>query len=278
MATTDNFSNYLRDAFNDLVFGSTAWMRPGTTQFVALTAMSTAAGGGTPAPGYAPAAFTNSVGNWPASASRLKANAADISFGNNGAGTATIVGLSEYDLGSPPNLLTFEELTSAVLVNNGDAFLIATALGIFTFQGGVAATFDPLTVSIYSDYMADKINDHLHGGPDFTPPATLYLELVSTIGKTDGTTGVAAPGFARLAKTNNATNWPASSGQTKTNGTSLNFGNNGGASVTIVGIRIWDASSSGNLLTLNTLSTPVVVASGAPFIIPVGAQVFGWAA
>lgn len=276
MATTDNFSNYLRDRFNDLLFGAVAYTRPSTTEFVALTAMSTAAGGGTPAAGYAPKSVTNNATNWPASVSRLKTSANDIDFGNNSAGTDTIVGLSEYDLGSPQNLLTFEELNSPILVNNGDNFLIAAGLAVYSFQGSLAVTFDPLTVSIYSDYMSDKANDHLHGGPDFTPPATLYLELVTAMGATDGSGGTAAPGFARLAVTNNLTSWPASSGQTKTNGIALNFGTNGAGSATIVGLRIWDASTSGNLLTLNTLSTPTVVAASAPFIIPVGAQVFGW--
>src|SRR5689334_17872168 len=123
MATTDNYSNYLRDKVNDLVFGATSYTKPTTTRFTLLTVMATASGGGTVAPGYSPLSFTNNSSNWPASASRLKASAADMNFGNNSAGTTTIVGVMEDDAGSPPNLLTFEELNAAILVNNGDNFL-----------------------------------------------------------------------------------------------------------------------------------------------------------
>lgn len=278
MATTDNLSNYLRDAFNDMIFGGTSYTRPSTTRFTLLTVMATASGGGTAAAGYSPLSFTNSGANWPASASRIKASAADMNFGSNSSSTATIVGVLEDDAGSPPNMLTFEELVSPILVNNGDNFTIPTGLFTFTYKGSVAVLYDPAVVSVYSDYLVDKMNDHLHGGGNYTVPGTLYLELVTAIGKTDGSSATPAAGFSRLAVTNNSTNWPASSGQNKTNGTVLNFGTNGGASATITGIRIFDAPSGGNLLTLNTLTVPVTVASSAPFQIPVGAQIFGWAA
>lgn len=278
MATTDNLSNYLRDAFNDHVFGATLFTRPSSTRFTLMIVMATASGGGTPAAGYSPLIVTNNGTNWPASSARVKPSGSDMNFGNNASTTATIVGVSEDDNGSPPNLLTFEELVAPILVNPGDNFTIPAGLFTFTYKGAVGVTFDPATVGVYSDYLVDKMNDHLHGGGNYTPPATLYLELVTAIGKTDGSGATVAAGFSRLAKTNNSTNWPASSGQNKVNGTTLSFGTNSGGPATIVGVRVFDASSSGNMLTLNLLGVPVTVAAGAPFTIPVGAQIFGWAA
>src|SRR5215472_77682 len=276
MAVTDNVSNYLRDAFNDMLFGRTTFTRPGSTRFILLTVQATASGGGTAAAGYSPLTVTNDATHWPASASRVKASGLDMNFGSNSSTTATIVGIMEDDAGSPPNMLTFQDLAANILVNNGDNFTVPTGLFTFTYKGGLAAAFDPATVSVYSDYLVDKMNDHLHGGGNYTVPTTLYLELVTAIGKTDGTGATAGPGWSRLAVTNNTTNWPASSGQNKVNGVTLSFGTNGSSSAIITGVRVFDASTSGNLLTLNTLGVPVTVANGAPFSIPVGAQVFGW--
>jgi hypothetical protein len=276
MATTDNVSNYLRDAFNDMIFGNTSFTRPSNTRFTPMIVAATASGGGTPAAGYLPLVVTNNNTNWPASVSRVKASGADMNFGNNSSTTTTLVSMIEDDNGSPPNLLTFEDLAASILVNNGDNFTIPTGLFTFSYKGGVAVAFDPTSVSVYSDYLVDKMNDHLHGGPNFTVPSTLYLELVTAIGKTDGSGATPAPGWSRLSSANNSTNWPASSGQNKTNGVTLSFGTNGSGPATITGIRVFDASTMGNLLTLNTLGVPVVVASGAPFTIPVGAQIFGW--
>ena len=58
-------------------------------------------------------------------------------------------------------------------------------------------------------------------GPGFSPPATVYFALFSTV-PTETTAGIelttgTAPGYARLAATNNTTNFPAAT----TNGKSF---------------------------------------------------------
>jgi hypothetical protein len=131
----------------------------------------------------------------------------------------------------------------------------------------------------YSNYLRDKINDHLHGGPSFTTPATTYFALMTAMptasgGGTEATGGV----YARVAVTNNATNWPASSGQAKTNGTAISWGTQTTSLGTVVGIAEYDASSGGNLLTFAPLNTSVTISAGQPFDIPAGGATFNWAA
>jgi hypothetical protein len=126
----------------------------------------------------------------------------------------------------------------------------------------------------YSNYLRDIVNDFVFGSGS---PATLYFAAMSVMPTASGG-GTEAAGFSRLAVTNNSTNFPASSGQVKTNATALNFGNNSGSAVTIVGIGIYDANSSGNLRVFFELTTSVTVNNGQPFTMPIGGCTFNWAA
>lgn len=130
----------------------------------------------------------------------------------------------------------------------------------------------------YSNYLRDKINDHLHGGSDYTRPATTYFDPMTVMPTAAGGGTSAASNFGgRLAFTNNSSNWPASSAQTKSNGNAINFGANSGSAVTIVGIAEYDAPSGGNLLTFAALTTPIAVSPAGTFSIPVGGAVYNWA-
>lgn len=131
----------------------------------------------------------------------------------------------------------------------------------------------------YSNYLRDKINDHLHGGPDYTRPATTYFALMTAVpSASGGGTEVTGGSYARVAFSNNSTNWPASSGQTKQNASTIDWGTATAAWGTIVAIAEYDASTGGNLLTFALLGSPIVVGSGQPFQIPVSGGVFNWAA
>jgi hypothetical protein len=131
----------------------------------------------------------------------------------------------------------------------------------------------------YSNYLRDKINDHLHGRTTYTAPATTYFALMTTAPTASGG-GVEASGgvYARVAISNNTTSWPNSSGQTKSNGVAIDWGTATANLGTIVAIAEYDASSGGNLLTFALLATPVTVNSGQPFQVPVGGGVYNWAA
>lgn len=104
-------------------------------------------------------------------------------------------------------------------------------------------------------------------------PATIYVAL-STADPTADASGLAEPsgnGYARLAVTNNATNFPAASAGAKSNGAALTFTNPTGAWGTITHVALFDASSGGNMLdygalasskVINDSSTPVEFAIG----------------
>jgi len=131
----------------------------------------------------------------------------------------------------------------------------------------------------FSNYLRDKINDHLHGRTTYTAPATTYFALM-TIAPTAAGGGVEAAGgtYARVAITNDTTSWPASVGQTKNNGVAINWGTATAHFGTIMAIAEYDAATGGNLLTFSPLATPVTVNSGQPFQVPVAGGVYNWAA
>ncbi len=109
-----------------------------------------------------------------------------------------------------------------------------------------------------SDYLELKVLDHVLGGGDYTRPVTVYLALF-TVAPTDagGGTECTGGGYARLAITNNATNFPAASAGSKASGAVFAFttfsGSVSSGSV-FVAWGIYDASSAGNLLYWGTLA------------------------
>lgn len=128
----------------------------------------------------------------------------------------------------------------------------------------------------YSNYLRNKINDHIHGGPDFVRPDPTYFAAMSTNATASGG-GTEAAGFSRVSFTNDGSNWPASASETKKNGNDIDFGTNAGSPVTVVGVAEYDAPSGGNLLTFAPI-TPTSVASGAPLKVPANQGIFNWSA
>lgn len=113
----------------------------------------------------------------------------------------------------------------------------------------------------FADYLENKILDHIFGGGDFTRPATVYIGL-STTTVTDAGGNITEPsgnGYARVAVTNNATNFPAASGGSKSNGTTVAFPQASGNWITVTDFFISDASSSGNILGYGALSASKTV-------------------
>lgn len=114
-----------------------------------------------------------------------------------------------------------------------------------------------------SNYLENAILDHILGGPDFTRPATVYVSL-HTADPTDAGTGteVSGNGYARVAVTNNATNWPAASSGAKSNGTTITFPTATGSWGTVSHFGIWDAATNGNLLYHGALNASKAIADG----------------
>ena len=115
----------------------------------------------------------------------------------------------------------------------------------------------------FSDYLEDKVLDHVFGGNAYTAPGTLYVALY-TVAPTDtgGGTEVTGGAYARqsgaftVSGTNptQASNSAAIEYPTAT----ANYG-------TVVAVGIFDASSSGNLLAYANLTASKVVSTGDVF-------------
>ena len=114
-----------------------------------------------------------------------------------------------------------------------------------------------------SDYLENKILDHVLGGSDYTRAGTVYIALyTANPSDSGGGTEVTGGSYARASVTNNSTNWPAASSGSKSNGTTITFTTATADWGTVTAFGIFDASSAGNLLYWGTLTTSKAIANG----------------
>lgn len=119
----------------------------------------------------------------------------------------------------------------------------------------------------FSDFLELELLDHVFGAAAYTAPATLYVALYTAApsdsgGGTEVSTGTWT-NYARVAVTNNATNFPAASAGAKSNGTSISFGTaTSSGAVTVVAMGILDAAAAGNLLAWADLTTNKTINNG----------------
>lgn len=117
-----------------------------------------------------------------------------------------------------------------------------------------------------SDYLENALLNGVLGGPQYTLPTTVYIAL-STAAYSDAATGssmteVSGGSYARVAVTNNSTNWPNASSGAKSNGTVFTFATATADWGTVQSFYIVDALSSGNVLYGADLTTPRAIANG----------------
>lgn len=136
-------------------------------------------------------------------------------------------------------------------------------------------------MSALSDYLENKLLDHLLRNTAYAQPATLYFALFTADPGESGVTGeltIGTGAYARAAITNNNVNFPqcaASGTPTKTNATAITFPTASAAWGTVTHWAIYDASSGGtNMLAHGALSATRYVASGDTPKIAVGACSF----
>lgn len=131
-----------------------------------------------------------------------------------------------------------------------------------------------------STYLANAIVDAILGATGWTPPATVYLALYSTAPTGYGTGGTefdsgTEAGYARLAVTNDTTNFPSASSGQKTLGVSQTFATNSGGTAwaNAVAFGIFDASTAGNLLGYGSM-TPLACPAASAITIPSGSVIW----
>jgi len=126
-----------------------------------------------------------------------------------------------------------------------------------------------------SDYLENKLVDHIFRSASFAKPAGLYVALLtaapSDIG---GGTEVAGGGYARVNVAPLDTNWKATQGGT----TGVSSGSGGATSNniaitfpaptanwgTVTHFGLYDAASGGNLLIWDALTSPRTILNGDP--------------
>lgn len=114
-----------------------------------------------------------------------------------------------------------------------------------------------------SDFLELELLDHVLGNAAYSAPATVYVALY-TVAPTDagGGTEVSGGSYARVAVTNNDTNWPAASSGAKANGTVITFPTATAAWGECVAFAILDAASGGNFLYWADLTLNKTVGDG----------------
>ena len=123
-----------------------------------------------------------------------------------------------------------------------------------------------------SDALVHELLDAVFGGGTYTPEATIYVGLSTTTPTNTGTSVTEPSGnaYARVAVTNNATNFPAASSRAKANGTVVQFPTASGSWGTVTHFVLYDASSGGNFLGWGNLTSSLAVGTGATVDFPIG--------
>lgn len=115
----------------------------------------------------------------------------------------------------------------------------------------------------FSDYLEDKVLDHVFGGSAYTAPSTLYVALYTVApNDTGGGTEVSGGAYARQTATFSVS---GTNPTTASNTAAIEYPTATADYGTVVAVGVFDASSSGNLLAYANLSTSKVVSSGDIF-------------
>ncbi len=128
--------------------------------------------------------------------------------------------------------------------------------------------------SFWSDYLKNKVLDHMRGIATWTPGTHSYFSLM-TAAPTPLGGGTEAPTITRFMITNSSLDWNAASAGITTNKAMWNFTTGAVADIgLIVGIAEYDAATSGHLLTYGDLTTPKTLLTGMSFSVEAEAGQF----
>ncbi len=171
------------------------------------------------------------------------------------------------------------------LKSNRRGFL-AGLLAIAALSVGMLLAPTPAKATALTDYAENAIVDSVLRGQTLGAPGTFYIGLdTSACNDAGGGTEATGGSYARVAVTSALANWAGtqSSGSTAaSSGTGGTTSNNGTISFptpsagwgTVVSVRWWDASSSGNAWICTALTTSKTINSGDTVTFPAGALTF----
>lgn len=132
-----------------------------------------------------------------------------------------------------------------------------------------------------SDYLEAKVLDAVLGQTALPAISTVYFALYSAApsdsgGGTELVTGT-SPGYARVSKTNNTTNFPNASAGAKTVGVDITFPTNtsgGAAWVAAVAWALLDGSGGGANLLLTGAMVSLACPNAQAIVIPAGTTIW----
>lgn len=126
-----------------------------------------------------------------------------------------------------------------------------------------------------SNYLENKLIDHLLRDTAFSAPANMYVGLVGAYSASELEAGtlsgeLSGGSYARVSVKGDS-NWSAGStnGQTD-NENNISFTTATGDWGYVSGLFLVDASSGGNVILYGTLTTPKIVENGDQFVIAAG--------
>jgi hypothetical protein len=118
----------------------------------------------------------------------------------------------------------------------------------------------------FSDYMENKIIDHILRNQAYTPPSTVYVALFTTATADDGSgTEVSGGSYARQAVT-----LSAASGGASSNSADITFPQATADWGTITHLALMDAETGGNMLMHTQLDASKTINNGDTFKINTG--------
>ncbi|MAL44564.1 hypothetical protein [Hyphomonas sp.] len=113
-------------------------------------------------------------------------------------------------------------------------------------------------MSAMSDYLEEKLLNHVLRNTAFTPPSTVYIGLsTGSFGDDNSGTELSGNGYARQSIA-----FDAASGGVSDNTSNVDFPAATGSQGTITHFGLFDASSGGNLLIHGAFSAGKTVATG----------------
>lgn len=125
-----------------------------------------------------------------------------------------------------------------------------------------------------SNYLENKLLNHVLGGEVYTPPTNVYAALHTADPTETGAVGEVSGGsYARVQMTNDTTVWPTTTTSSKANAGPFNFPTPTADWGDVVRWTIWDAPVGGNCLYISNAFTAQPIRTGNPVSIANGALV-----
>lgn len=255
-----SLSDYSENKLLDLALGAQAFARVANVFASLHTALLNDNGTGAEVSGnnYSRKSIVNNPTNFPAAASRSKALAVQQNFSNaTPSSWGTVTDLGFWDAASAGNLLLADTIATARTVGSGEAPYLAATTGLVVSVSGDVST-----------YLGNALLDHVLGGPDYSPPGTIYFGLFVSGAEVSGNS------YVRKAVSNDATNFPAAVAGVKTLAVAQEFAAPSGAWGVVDEVRLFDAPTGGNTLWAKALTTPRTVGLNAPCRFSTGSLTF----